>query len=171
MEADMRFAICVLLVGLIGAVSAKAQDPAATIQAIPCDVTVPNGRHAAGFYGNDGLSVSLGWPSGTVVFKPGGPGFVLSDGSLSMKFGWQRAVRGWLTIVGRRLDASAPPLRSHIPTGYGDSGFQATALIFPTAGCWEITGRVGDASLTFVTSVVKVGDGPARKSPRRQSRS
>lgn len=29
------------------------------------------------------------------------------------------------------------------------------------AGCWEVTGRVGEASLTFVTMVTKIGDGPA----------
>jgi hypothetical protein len=40
-------------------------------------------------------------------------------------------------------------------------GFHATALIFPTAGCWEVTGRVGDASLTFVVEVEKIGNGPA----------
>jgi len=32
---------------------------------------------------------------------------------------------------------------------------QPTELIFPTEGCWEVTGRVGDASLTFVTLVVR----------------
>jgi hypothetical protein len=37
-----------------------------------------------------------------------------------------------LTVLGKRLDASAPPLRADIPEGYGDTGFQATALIFPT---------------------------------------
>jgi hypothetical protein len=30
------------------------------------------------------------WPEGTVVFRPGGPGEILPDGSLSMKFGWTR---------------------------------------------------------------------------------
>jgi hypothetical protein len=99
----MRCAIGVLLVGSIGAVLGQAHYAAVTSPTIPCDVTLPSGRYAAGFYGNDGLSVSLGWPSGTVVFKPGGPGFVLSDGSLSMEFGWQRVVGGSLTIVGRRI--------------------------------------------------------------------
>ena len=27
------------------------------------------------------------WPEGTVVFRPGGPGEIFPDGSLSMKFG------------------------------------------------------------------------------------
>jgi len=77
-----------------------------------------------------------------------------------MKFGWLRGagLRGKLTIHGKRLDAAAPPLRANIPEGYGDTGFQATGLIFPTEGCWEVTGEVGDTSVTFITRVVKVKD-------------
>lgn len=139
-----------------------------------CAVTVPNGSEPPGvlthhgpndspvknsnFYGNGKLWTTL-WPNGTVEFRPGGPGSMDSDGSLSMKFPWWRGVRGKLTIEGRRLDASAPPLRAHIPEGYGDTGFQSTALIFPTEGCWEVTGKVGEASLKFVTRVVKAGGG------------
>ncbi len=48
-------------------------------------------------------------PDGKIVFRPGGPGFVLADGSLSWKFGWARKRRGLLTIEGRRLDARAAP--------------------------------------------------------------
>lgn len=124
-----------------------------------CEVTVPNGspppgeRPSPNLHGNGSLWTGL-YPNGTVVFNPGGPGFVLEDGSLSMKFWWWRGVKGKLTIQGRRLDASAPPLRASIPAGYGDIGFQATGLIFPTEGCWEVTGKVGEASLTFVTLVV-----------------
>jgi len=75
-----------------------------------------------------------------------------------MKFGWTRGegLRGKLKIRGRRLDAPAPPLRADIPNGYGDTGFQATALIFPTEGCWEVTGEVADTRVTFVTRVVRV---------------
>jgi hypothetical protein len=139
-----------------------------------CEVTKPNGVVADSHkpdpnsYGNERLSLGpFGlWPNGTVVFKPGGAGFITRDGSLGMKFGWQRGVPGRLRIEGRRLDASAPPLRAEVPSGYGDKGFQATALVFATPGCWEVTGRVGDASLTFVTKVVKIGDGPSwRRDP------
>src|SRR4029453_10831294 len=134
-------------------------------QTVPCDVTQPNEKSSpeqssADSYGNEALSVWLGWSNGTVVFGPGGPGFVLEDGALSMKFGWVRRVRGSLVIDGRRLDADAQPLRASIPCCYGDIGFQATALIFPTPGCWEVTGRVGNGNLTFVTRAVKIGDGP-----------
>lgn len=104
------------------------------------------------------------WPNGTIVFQTGGPGSIEPDGSLAMKFGWTReGLRGKLKIHGKRLDAPAPPLRASIPYGYGDTGFQATALIFPTEGCWEVTGEVGDTHVTFVTRVVRI------KEPEPQS--
>ena len=121
-----------------------------------CNVTLMN-EHG---FGNQQVTV-FGPFNGTVIFQPGGSGFVTSDGALGMKFGWQRGVTGQLSIEGRRLDGTAPPLRSEVSSGYGPSGFQATYVIFPTPGCWEVTGRVGDASVTFVTSVVKIGDGPS----------
>jgi hypothetical protein len=36
-------------------------------------------------------------------------------------------------------------------------------LLFPTPGCWEITGRIAGGSLTFVTLVKKIGDGPSSR--------
>jgi hypothetical protein len=158
----MRFTIGVVFLLLVAKGPVDAQQIPNDTPAYPCDVTVLASaaeQPFPGFYGNRDLSVSLTW-LGTVVFKPGGPGFVLPDGALSMKFGWQLGVRGMLTIDGRRLDASAPPLRANIPA-MGVDGFQASALIFPTPGCWEVTGHVGNTSLTFVTRVIKIGDGPA----------
>jgi hypothetical protein len=148
---------------------ATAPAPVATAPApAACDVTKPNGVVAgseqvdANSYGNHELSLGpFGlWPDGTVIFKPGGAGFITRDCGLGMKFGWQRGIRGQLTIEGRRLDGSAPPLRSAVAQGDGDIGFQPTYLVFSTPGCWEVTGHVGEATLTFVTRVVKVGDGP-----------
>ena len=138
---------------------------------LDCPVTAPNRRGPASdvmppgafTYGTEQLAVHGLWPQGTVVFKPGGPGFIEPDGALSMKFGWVRGVRGRLAITGRRLDAAAPPLRAHIPDGYGEADFQATGLIFPTPGCWEVTGSVGNASITFVTRVVMIGTGPSSR--------
>src|SRR5262245_45200865 len=120
-----------------------------------CQVTKPNGNTPPGerasphFHGGDGLWTSL-WRG-----EPSEPDDVLSDGALSMKLAWWRGVKGKLTIEGRRLDGSAAPLRSSIPDGYGDTGFQPTELIFPTEGCWEVIGKVGDASLRFVILVAK----------------
>lgn len=64
-------------------------------------------------------------------------------------------VEGQLTIEGRRLDAPAPTLQAGIPDGYGNIGFQAAGLIFPAEDCWEVTGKVGQVELTFVTLVIK----------------
>lgn len=80
---------------------------------------------------------------------------VHGDGSIGLKFGWWRAVPGELTISGRRLDRTGPPLQSGIPDGYGPTGFQATGIRFPSEGCWEVTGRIGAAELTFVVVVVR----------------
>ncbi len=138
----------------------------ATVLTLACAVTAPNGTTAAddnqsSSYGTRQLSTLL-WPEGTIEFRPGGPGFRTRDDALGMKFPWWRGdgVRGHLRIEGRRLDGVAPSLRSEF-TDYGDRGFQATYIIFPTPGCWKVTGRAGDASITFVTNVVRIGAGPA----------
>lgn len=132
-------------------------------EAVACPVTLPNDRRPAADplsanHGNDAGTLFTGlWDEGTVVFEPGGPGHILPDGSLSMKWPWARqGVSGTLEITGRRLDAAAPPLRVDIVGGGGEFGFQPTTLIFPTEGCWEVTGKTGGAELTFVTRVVKV---------------
>ena len=168
----MRFQALLLGLAILPSLVAVTQEhrvsPPGPPTKVECAVTKPNGiaagqqQPAPGSYGNREVSVGpFGlWPDGTVVFKPGGPGFVTRNGSLGMKFGWLRGVSGQLKITGRRLDAEAPPVRAEVSDGYGDRGFQATYIIFPTPGCWEVTGRVGNSSVTFVTKVVKVGDGP-----------
>jgi hypothetical protein len=35
------------------------------------------------------------------------------------------------------------------------NGFQASGVIFPTEGCWQVTGRAGRTAMTFVTFVLK----------------
>jgi hypothetical protein len=130
-----------------------------------CPVTKPNGKIAPGqtretmggrWYGNNDIWTLL-WRDGTAVFGPGMAGTIEEDGSMSIKCPWWKGAMatGHLDITGRRLDRSAPPLRTSIPDGYG-SQFQATTLIFPTEGCWEVTGRAGEASLTFITRVIKL---------------
>jgi hypothetical protein len=75
------------------------------------------------------------------------------QGEVVMKFPWDRGIRGRLQVTGLRIDADAPPMRARLPN-YGITGFQPSVLIFPTEGCWEITGAVRqDTSLTFVTLV------------------
>jgi hypothetical protein len=125
-----------------------------------CEVTAANGETPPGeranraHHGNAAIWTTL-WRDGTVIFEPEGPGLRSDlDGSLSMKWPWWRGVEGGLEITGRRLDAEAPPLAASVPDGYGESGFQVSALVFPTPGCWEVSASVGESSLTFVTRVV-----------------
>ncbi len=103
-------------------------------------------------FGNGKLWVGGLWPHGVIAV---GPGFVDHDCRVRMKIGWWREVDGRLRITGRRLDGPAPPLRSDVPAGYGPTGFQSSGVIFPTEGCWEITGSVHRTALTFVTFVIK----------------
>jgi hypothetical protein len=46
-----------------------------------------------------------------------------------------------------------------VPSGYA-AGFQATALTYPTPGCWRVTGSYGRAHLTFTVLVTKSSLGP-----------
>lgn len=156
----------VAVIGLVAPVlvsNAAPQEPAAAgraAEAGDCAVTAPSGGHPNGNHGNAALATTL-WLGGTVEFKPGGPGCVEPDGYLGMKWPWWRAEPGALKIEGRRLDGSTGPLRAHVPSSYGNTGFQPTGLLFSSPGCWEVTGSVGDASLTFVTRVVKIENGPS----------
>ena len=117
----------------------SAAHEAATVEG--CPVTKPNGMTPPGetpgprHHGNGSLWTVLHDPTLTVTARNRQP-----DGSVDEKFPWWRGVSGNLSIRGLRIDGSAPPLRARILSGYGDSGFQASAIIFPTEGCWRVTG-------------------------------
>lgn len=102
-------------------------------------------------YGNGSLWVGALWPHGVVIITPDQ---INPDGSMGMKFGWWRSTTGFLTITGQRLDAPAPPLSAQT-SDYGLTGFNASGVTFPTEGCWQVTGKVGPVTLTFVTFVIK----------------
>ena len=68
------------------------------------------------------------------------------------KVGWFRPAGVELVITGQRLDAQTPPLDAHVPCCY-PTRFQATGLIFPSEGCWEVTAKAADRILTFVVKV------------------
>lgn len=104
-------------------------------------------------HGNGALWTGL-WPNGTVLIRPYDIDY---KGWLGMKSVWWRAGKGegQLVVTGHRLDADAPEMESRMPADYGDIGIQATAIYFPSEGCWEVTGTAGTAELTFVTLVVK----------------
>jgi hypothetical protein len=165
----MRSAVATAIAALVLAGSAltNAQSPSTV-----CTTTTPN-RHvqpsgrapfSKSWHGNELVGTIL-WADGTVVFRPGGSGYVLEDGSLKMKFFWEKA-RKPMTISGRRLDGDPVPLRSIIAPGHDGDDFQPSSLIFATPGCWEVTARINDTDMTFVTRVVKIGAGPSNKGGR-----
>jgi hypothetical protein len=121
-----------------------------------CPVTLPNSRTPPGQsdiganHGNDKIWTTM-WPYNVVIATPH---YTESDGSVGMKWPWWwKGIRGRLHITGHRLDAQAAPLSASIQPGY--QNFQPSGIHFPTEGCWEVTGRVGSAELTFVTLVLR----------------
>jgi hypothetical protein len=124
-----------------------------------CPITLSNGSvppDAADWgptdsYGN-GKLWTLFWPYGVVLADEE---LVEKDGSIGVKWPWWRNVTGRLRIDGRRLDKSGGRLRADIPAAYGVRGFQPTSIYFASEGCWEVTGRAGGTTLTFVTLVAK----------------
>ena len=168
--------------GAVTTAPTQANSPVATPAG--CPVTEPNGAqppleaHVAGRgpggHGSEALWTNLwAWGEGVVLVPPT---HVQADGSLGpMKWPWWRGVPGQLVIKGRRLDAPAPPLQASMgevridqplptPSGfevvYTETAFHPIGLVFPTTGCWEITGGVGEERLTFVTLVVLAEDAP-----------
>jgi hypothetical protein len=128
-ERTTRTNLMLVLVLLLGSMLPLcAQAPSSSH--IECHVTMPNGIVAGSSerqdwsYGNALLSVGGLWPDGTIVFKPGGPGFATKDGRVGMKFGWTRGVRGTLKVSGRRLDAPAPPLAFETTTATATLDFR-----------------------------------------------
>lgn len=145
--------------------SAELQKPSNSAPTV-CKVTVPNesqppdkdwgGRGSpawqraavAASYGNGKLWTNLPL-NGKLQVVPD------DQGALSEKWIWYRTVHGHLSISGRRLDGSGDfhtgPLEE-IVVGR-DTGLLVNSLVFPSEGCWQITGTAGDATLTFVLEV------------------
>lgn len=73
----------------------------------------------------------------------------MHDRTEGIKVGWFRPTGATLAISGRRIDAPAAPLQAQIPCCY-PTRFQATGLLFPTEGCWEVTAKAADSTLTFI---------------------
>ena len=132
-----------------------------------CPVTHPNQvvpQNAAAFSAesfnlrNRWLGAVL-WPHGILPVGrlPDGGSYagVRSDGWVYAKQGWWRGIKGDLQIVGQRLDRTARALRADIPAGYGDTGFEPVALLFPSMGCWKVTANIGDKQLAYVIRLAK----------------
>jgi len=165
----------VVFLGLVAAAalastgsSAVAHQSDHSLAQFQCQGTRPNhvvplgaGFSRAGFnYGNARLRAHISWKNGWLragTLPDGGSYATINpDGSIRMKQGWWRGLRATLAVTGRRLDAQAPPLRADIRGGYDEQGFIPIAVIFPTVGCWRVTGKLGSAQLTYVVKVTKL---------------
>ena len=126
-----------------------------------CPVTLPNANRPPGqprnmsWYGNGLLWAGL--TAGGIYSVP--QDRVGADGSIGNKLLWV-TTPPWSrpTIAGERLDAPAPPL---VVLGVNQGSFSSaekpsfmSAVSFPTAGCWRLTARVADVSLSYVVDVV-----------------
>jgi beta-lactamase regulating signal transducer with metallopeptidase domain len=65
---------------------------------------------------------------------------------------WMRPPNTELTIAARRLDRDAPKLTVGPAAPY-QTAYLAIGVVFPSAGCWEVTATAGESKLTFVTRV------------------
>jgi hypothetical protein len=168
--ASRRFVVGVSGLAAAGLVGAASAASGAQHVAHACPVTVVSRRtrppasvpHSLD-YGNASIAVRL-YPNGHLIagrLAGGGRWATINpNGSIDAKYGWWRAGDdARLTISGHRLDAAAPPLIADVPNGYG-VGFQATALTFPTTGCWRVTGTFKRARLSFTVLVTKSPLGP-----------
>lgn len=69
---------------------------------------------------------------------------------------WTEEPEPALTVSGERLDAPAPPLHVSEATNAFASDIGSAMLVgvdMPTLGCWKITGKYGDAEVSFVVWV------------------
>ncbi|HWL32036.1 MAG TPA: hypothetical protein VNP89_00405 [Gaiellaceae bacterium] len=120
-----------------------------------CPVTRPNGSRPQGqlpspnWHGNGLLWTSLSAEGFYAVPRER----VEADGSIFNKLPWETvSLRDEPTVSGVRLDATAPPLK--VLGLNGSSPSYRSPVLFPTPGCWRVTARIGDVSLTYVVSVV-----------------
>ena len=110
----------------------------------------PESSPAGGFYGNSNLAVGVP-PDG--ILKSRDP-----DGKLFDKMVWVGTTfRGTLRVAYRRLEVTAPAIRAVTVAGTlgGYNGPSWASRMYFDRGCWEVTGRIGDATLSFVVAVAR----------------
>jgi hypothetical protein len=161
--ARLRFAALGLCVGLVaaglsyaGTTGARTHNRADGSRSCPVTLPnhpVPNSAVSRRFgYRRGQIAVEL-WPFGVTLVQRSD---VEPDGSLGVKVGWYRYGRGRVRIAATRIDKPGRVTRTSVPSGYGSTGFQSSAIYFPSPGCWKVTATVGRSQLTYVTVVLEV---------------
>ena len=131
---------------------------------VGCPVTCPNGNRppeqprSVGWYGNGFLWAGVD-RDGIWTARADQVG---EDGTIGNKLLWV-TTPPWEkpTISGERIDVAAPPLSV---LGVNTGAFSGAAnpshmspVEFPVTGCWRLTARLGDVSLTYVVQVTVSG--------------
>lgn len=119
-----------------------------------CPATRPNGNRPPGqpldvpWYGNGLLWASVGRDGTYTVRKDQ----VEADGTIGNKLLWVTTPPAAKpTISGERIDGLGAPLRvARVNTG---SSSHMSPVSFATPGCWRVTARLADVSLTYVVQV------------------
>lgn len=141
----LRSLIFLLLVSMpLSSCTAKACPLTEPVWAKPPEDSAVLDPPAYGYYFlNEDRSI---WASAEWAEQDEDPPRVSEDG---VKVGWFRPGGATLEITGQRIDGEAPALESHVSCCY-PTRFQASGLVFPTEGCWEVTAKAEDRELSFV---------------------
>lgn len=110
----------------------------------PDDTAVSNDPVAGHYFVNESETImaSAWWHDG----------YHLTVGENGNKVGWFRPAGETLHISGERLDAEAAPLEAHVPCCY-PTQFQATGIMFPVEGCWQVDAIAAEETLSFTVWV------------------
>lgn len=173
MKIALRFVLVTAsLVLTMGAQQSSGQQPGPQSQSVipdSCPVTTapehpftPPGPVAANegafLWGTEKLWLELR-SSGVWEWAPHAPGrehqvkpLTLKLFWMSVNYDWTKEPRPPLTVTGRRLDGTAPPILMP-PTTHAASvpnAAMVTGFYVPTPGCWEFTGDYKGDKLSFV---------------------
>ena len=184
MKLAGAFLILTMLLASIGLIhmptSLSADAPATPVWMEECPVTSPTALRPD--KGSDPFpaDASLHYEDGLWVTIPGNgvtelaPSETIAFGALA---GWRsdtvtwlrdEGVEGFILVSGKQLDAEselAPQTPLSPQRQYAREGFTQTGLAFPHPGCWEVTGSVGERSITWVVEVRFIDETPATPLP------
>lgn len=87
------------------------------------------------------------------VQTPDYGGYLAERGDYRFKLVWLRRVPGEIQVSARQLDGDGR-LRAVVPESTQPlTGPLPTLITFPEAGCWRVTGRLGQSSAEVVVAV------------------
>lgn len=138
------------------AVTATAPPSQAAPETGGCPVTLPATSWVADLAGVRPLPASrFSWYGDTKVLAVDLPidgvyRVSTTESTLGAKVPWWRYLSGTVDIIARRVDGTAPEIRTTSADGYGSNGFNPSEIRFPSEGCWSVTGSLQGHELTFV---------------------